>query len=83
VAAVARCPEVFVEYSGNFVEVATECGRAQQVELEVAKIRFYAALVDRGEMDDVDLRDAVREILATYGEAPDLRSQLHAIAHGL
>lgn len=82
-AAVARRPEVFVEYSGNFVEVAKECGRAQQLEFELAKIRFYASLVDRGEMDDVDLRDAVREILATYGDAPELRSRLRAIAHGL
>jgi hypothetical protein len=82
-AAVARDPEVFVEYSGNFVEAAKECGRAQQVDFEVAKIRFYAALVDRGEMDDVELRDAVRDILATYGDDPELRSRLRAIAHGL
>jgi hypothetical protein len=82
-AAVTRCPEVFVEYSGNFVEVAKECGRAQQLDIEVAKIRFYAALVDRGEMDDVDLRDAVRQILATYGDDPELRSRLRAIAHGV
>mgnify|MGYP000724042749 CR=1 FL=1 len=82
-AAVARDPEVFVEYSGDFVEVAKECGRVQQVDFEVAKIRFYAALVDRGELDADDLRDAVREILATYGDEPELRSRLRAIAHGL
>jgi hypothetical protein len=82
-AAVARRPEVFVEYSGNFVDVAKECGRAQQIEFELGKITFYGALVDRGEMDDVELRDAVREVLTTYGDDPELRSRLRAIAHRL
>jgi hypothetical protein len=83
VAAVARLPEVFVEYSGDFVEVAKGCGRAQQIEFEVAKIRFYAALVDRGQLDEGELRDSVHELLATYADEPDLRSRLRAIAHGL
>lgn len=82
VAAVARRPEVFIAYAADFGEVAKQCGRAQEIDFELAKITYYAALVDRSEMDDAGLRDAVGEILAMYGDDPDLRSRLRAIAHG-
>jgi hypothetical protein len=81
VAAIFRRPEIFIDYAGDFGDVAKQCGRSQQVDFELAKIAYYSALVDRGEMDDADLRDAVREILATHGDDEDLRNRLRLIAH--
>ncbi|HWU87245.1 MAG TPA: hypothetical protein VN253_08220 [Kofleriaceae bacterium] len=82
VTAVERRPELFVEYAGDFSEVAKQCGRSQQLDFELAKVRFFAALVDRGELEESDLRDAVREILATYDGEPSLRNRLTMIARG-
>ena len=82
VAAVFHRPEIFIEYAGDFGGVAKQCGHSQQIDFELAKIAYYASLVDRGELEEADLREAVREILASYGDDKDLRNRLQAIARG-
>lgn len=78
-AAARSDPEVFIEYAGDFGDLATTLGA--QLAFELAKISFYARRVDQGQMDEAELRDAVRELLAAHPDDPALREQLRAVAH--
>ncbi len=78
-AAAHRDPEVFILYSADFGDLATKLDARK--EFELAKIAYYAHCVDQGCMDEADLRDSVRELLAEYPDDPELRSRLRAIAH--
>ena len=64
----------------DFVDVATEVGARRDYEL--TKLAFYAYLADKGDMDDAELREAVREVLAELGDDPTVRSALQVIANG-
>lgn len=78
-AAARRDPEVFIAYAGDFGDLADALDARK--DFEVAKISFYARRVDQGEMDEAELRDAVRDLLAEYRDDASLRDQLRAIAH--
>jgi hypothetical protein len=78
-AAARRDPEVFIAYAGDFGDLATELDARK--DFEVVKIAFYARRVDQGEMEETELRDAVRDLLAEYRDDASLRDQLRAIAH--
>jgi hypothetical protein len=78
-AAVRREPAIFVEYAGDFSELAEKLGA--QRDYALAKVTFYAHLVDRGEMEESELRDAVRELLDAHGTDPTVRPALRRIGH--
>ncbi len=78
--AVRRDPSVFIEYSADFSELAPQCGPGAELELELAKIAFYAYLVDKGEMDVEELQASVHELLAQYRDEPRVRGRLDEIA---
>jgi hypothetical protein len=78
--AVRRDPSVFIEYSGDFSELPSQCGPAAELDFELATIAYYAYLVDKGEMDVEELQEAVHEVLARHGADPAVRTRLFEIA---
>lgn len=46
VEAVHRDPSLFIEYAGDFSELANRCGAAAALDFELAKIAYYARQVD-------------------------------------
>lgn len=78
--AVRRDPSVFIEYSGDFSELPSQCGPAAELDFELATIAYYAYLVDKGEMDVEELQEAVHEVLARHGADPAVRARLFEIA---
>lgn len=81
VTAVARNPAVFVEYSGDFYDLAQRCGPAQQLDFELAKVAFYAYCVERGEMNSDDLGEELSEIFSTFGDDARLQDRLRSAGH--
>lgn len=75
-AAVARNPAVFVEYSGDFYDLAQRSGPTQQLDFELAKVAFYAHCVERGEMNGVDLGEEISEIFSMFGDDAQVRDRL-------
>lgn len=80
VAAVRREPRLFIEYAGDFSELAERCGPEAALDFELARTAYYARRVDDGEMDVEELQEAVREVLARYSDAPEVRERLFEIA---
>jgi hypothetical protein len=80
--AVRRDPSVFIEYSGDFSELPTQCGPAAELDFELATLAYYAHRVDEGAMDLETLQDAVHELLARHGDDPAVRARLFEIARG-
>lgn len=78
--AVRRYPLVFIEYAGDFSEVAERCGPAAALDFDLAKIAFYARRVDDGGMEAAELQDEVHRVLTLYREVPDVRERLFEIA---
>lgn len=78
--AVTAEPELFVKYSGDFADLAENSDPDARLLFELAKIRFYVHEVDRGEMDEHELQDAVHDVLARYPARADVRAELHGIA---
>lgn len=78
-AAVRREPALFVEYAGDFSDLAETLGA--QRDYDLAKVTSYAHLVDRREMEEPELREALRDLLEAHGANPAVGPALRAIAH--
>jgi hypothetical protein len=78
--AVRRDPSVFIEYSADFSDLATQCGPDAELEFELATIAFYAYGVDKGELDVEELQESVHELLARCPDEPRVRARLFEIA---
>jgi hypothetical protein len=74
--AVRREPRLFIEYAGDFSELAERCGPEAALDFELAKVAYYARRVDHGEMDVEELQDAVHDVLARYANAPRVRERV-------
>jgi hypothetical protein len=64
--AVKDQPGLFIAYSAEFVSLG-EHDEHRRFQFEVAKLRFYEHLVNRGDMEGTELQEAIGEAIAQFG----------------